>query len=194
MRFFEGKITAAYGAIRSTLAETREQARPGRRAPGLGAAAARARRRGGSGAWSSERGVSSGSTSFAGTMTPCARCSSTTEARWRTPPATGSLCHSTRPQSRSSAPRRCALAEQRRPTFRRCRAHRGALGGSDPPWLGLQRQGSSCRRQDCALARGGEILASAATTALAGPQPTSEPHPVPRCVSGDVDVVSIAWN
>jgi class 3 adenylate cyclase len=46
-----------------------------------------------------------------------------------------------------------------------------------------------------ALARGGEILASEATTALAGPQPTSEPRPVSlKGVSGDVDVVSIAWN
>ena len=45
------------------------------------------------------------------------------------------------------------------------------------------------------LARGGEILASATTTALAGPQPTSEPRPVSfKGVSGDVDVVSIAWN
>jgi adenylate cyclase len=46
-----------------------------------------------------------------------------------------------------------------------------------------------------ALARGGEILASAATTALAGSQPTSEPRPVSlKGVSGDVDIVSVAWN
>lgn len=46
-----------------------------------------------------------------------------------------------------------------------------------------------------ALAGGGEILASAATTALAGRQPTSEPRPVSlKGVSGEVDVVSIAWN
>jgi class 3 adenylate cyclase len=46
-----------------------------------------------------------------------------------------------------------------------------------------------------ALARGGEILASATTTVLAGPQPTSEPRSVSlKGVPGEVDVVSIAWN
>jgi class 3 adenylate cyclase len=45
-----------------------------------------------------------------------------------------------------------------------------------------------------ALARGGEILASAATTALTESHPTSEPRPVSlKGVSGDVNIVSIGW-
>jgi class 3 adenylate cyclase len=45
-----------------------------------------------------------------------------------------------------------------------------------------------------ALARGGEILASAATAALAGSYPTTESRVVSlKGVSGDVEVVSIAW-
>jgi class 3 adenylate cyclase len=45
-----------------------------------------------------------------------------------------------------------------------------------------------------ALAGGGEILASAATAARAGFQPTSEPRPVSlKGVSGDVNIVSIGW-
>ena len=45
-----------------------------------------------------------------------------------------------------------------------------------------------------ALARGGEILASAATTALTDSHPTSEPRPVSlKGVSGDVNIVSIGW-
>jgi class 3 adenylate cyclase len=44
-----------------------------------------------------------------------------------------------------------------------------------------------------ALARGGEILASAATAALAGSYPTTESRVVSlKGVSGDVEVVSIA--
>jgi len=46
-----------------------------------------------------------------------------------------------------------------------------------------------------ALAQGGEILASTATTALAGSQPTSEPRSVSlKGLTSDVDVVSIPWN
>ena len=46
-----------------------------------------------------------------------------------------------------------------------------------------------------ALARGGEILASSETAAMAGSQPTTEPRVVSlKGVSGDVEVVSVAWN
>jgi adenylate cyclase len=46
-----------------------------------------------------------------------------------------------------------------------------------------------------ALAQGGEILASTATTTLAGSQPTSEPRSVSlKGLTSDVNVVSIAWN
>jgi class 3 adenylate cyclase len=45
------------------------------------------------------------------------------------------------------------------------------------------------------LARGGEILASSATAAMAGSYPTTEPRVVSlKGVSGDVEVVSITWN
>jgi class 3 adenylate cyclase len=45
-----------------------------------------------------------------------------------------------------------------------------------------------------ALAGGGEILASAQTTAAAGPQPRAEPRTVSlKGVSGDIEVVPIAW-
>jgi class 3 adenylate cyclase len=46
-----------------------------------------------------------------------------------------------------------------------------------------------------ALARGGEILASAATASLTETRLVSEPRSVSlQGVSGDVDLVSIAWN
>jgi class 3 adenylate cyclase len=45
-----------------------------------------------------------------------------------------------------------------------------------------------------ALAHGGEILASSATAAAAGSYPTTEPRLVSlRGVSGDIEVVSVAW-
>jgi class 3 adenylate cyclase len=46
-----------------------------------------------------------------------------------------------------------------------------------------------------ALARGGEILASSATAAMAGSYPTTDPRVVSlKGVSGDIEVVSITWN
>ena len=84
-----------------------------------------------------------------------------------------------------------ALAEQRRRTASPCRAH-----GSTATRRGSDYSGKDVHvaARIAALARGGEILASAATAALAGSYPTTESRVVSlKGVSGDVEVVSIAW-